>query len=113
MVSLEKQKEHRRFPRICFPSEIRYQVRGKTDFDNALSKDISDGGLRLTGSRFIPTSSLVMLEISVLNRILRPVGRVAWSMPLAYFERNQIGLEFIEFDTLDKNYLHDFINMQL
>jgi hypothetical protein len=113
MVLGQKQKENRCTPRLNFRSEIRYQLRGKPDFDSGISKDISCGGLRLTNEQFIPTSSLVMLEINVLNRILRPIGKVAWSMPLAHSNRNQTGIEFVEFSGTERNYLKDFIDMQI
>ena len=112
MLSGVKQKENRSFPRLSFHSKIRYQFRGKPDFDSAISRDISCSGLRLTNEQFIPTSTLVMLEINVLNRILTPVGKVVWSMPLAHSNRNQTGIEFVEFNPIEQNYLKDFINMQ-
>jgi len=113
MVDLQKQKENRCTPRLNFRSEIRYQLSGKHDFDSGISKDISCGGLRFSNEQFIPTSTLVKLEINVLNRILRPVGKVAWSMPLAHSNRNQIGIEFVEFNGIEQNYLKNFINMQM
>ncbi len=113
MADLVKSKDNRIFPRVDFHSQIHYQFRGRQDFDNVPSNDISCGGLRFTSERFIPTSTVLMLEINVLNRVLRPVGRVAWSTPLAHSDRNQTGVEFMEFDALEKNYLRDFVNMQL
>ena len=110
---MEKQKENRCFPRLEFHSKIRYQYRGKPDFDSGVSRDISCGGLRLTGEQFIPTATLIMLEVNVLSRILRPVGKVVWSMPLAHSNRNQTGIEFVEFDPIEQNYLKDFIAMQV
>jgi len=112
MVPLENQKENRRTPRLNFSSRIRYQLRGKPDFDRGVSKDISSGGLRFINEQFIPTASLLMLEINVLNRIIRPIGKVAWSQSLAHSNRNQMGVEFIEFNRIDQQYLKDFIDMQ-
>ncbi len=113
MVLQTGQKENRSFPRLDFYSEIRYQLRGKPDFDNAVTNDISCGGLKFTDNRFLPTSTLLMLEINVLNRVLRPIGKVAWSRPLLHSDSNQIGVEFVEFNPVEKNYLKDFINKQL
>ena len=112
MVPMEKQKENRGFPRLVFRTKIHYRFRGKPDFDIGISKDISCGGLRIANEEYIPTSTLLMLEINVLNRVLRPVGRVAWSMPLAHSNRNQTGIEFVEFNRVEQNYLKDFIDMQ-
>jgi Tfp pilus assembly protein PilZ len=108
-----KQKENRSSPRLDFNSRIRFQLRGKPDFANGTSNDISSGGLRFVTDKFVPTATPVMLEINVLNRILRPIGKVAWSMPLAHSNRSQLGVEFVEFNALEKNYLNDFVNMQL
>lgn len=113
MAFLARQKENRCFPRIDFHSKIQYQIRGKADFASALTNDISCAGLRFTSDSFVSRSTAVMLEINVLNRLLRPVGKVAWSMPLAHSDRNQMGIEFIEFDMLERKYLEDFINMRL
>jgi hypothetical protein len=113
MVPMDNQKENRNFPRLPFHSKIRYQFRGKPDFDSGIGKDISSGGLKLTNERFIPPETLLMLEINILNRILHPVGKVAWSMPLAHSHRNQTGIKFVEFDSLEHNYLKEFISMQL
>ncbi len=113
MARNEKQKENRCFPRLPFHSKIRFQFRGKPDFDSGISKDISCGGIKLTNEQFIPPETLLMLEINILNRILHPVGKVAWSMPLAHSHRNQTGIEFIEFDSLEHKYLKEFINLQL
>ena len=113
MVILAKKEEKRFSPRIDFHSQVRYQLRGKPDFDNALTSDISCGGLRFTSNRFIPTSTAVMFEINVLNRVLRPIGKVAWTAPLPHSDRNQLGIEFVEFDRIERNYLDDFVNMHL
>ena len=112
MVLLQKQKENRLTPRLDFHSGIRYQLRGRHDFANAVSSDISCGGLRFTAESFIPTFAPLMLEINVLNRVLRPVGKVVWSIPLAHSDRNQTGIEFVEFNGIERNYLKDFIDMR-
>lgn len=113
MVPFINQKENRCFPRIDFHRELRYQLRGKPNFDNALSDDISCGGLKFTSNWLVPVATAVMFEINVLNRVIRPIARVAWSRNLAHSDRSQMGVEFIEFNALEKKYLGDFINMQL
>ena len=109
---MEKEKDSRNSPRLVFHSKIHYRLRGKPDFDSGLCRNISNGGLKLINEQFIPISTLVMLEINVLNRVLHPVGRVAWSMPLPHSNRNQTGIEFVEFDSKEQDYLKDFIQMQ-
>jgi len=113
MAILEKKQIARFFPRIDSQVQFRYQLRGQPDFESAVSSDISCGGLRFSSDRFIPTSTPVVLEINLLNRVLKPVGRVAWSSPLPHSYRNQMGIQFMEFDVLERKYLEDFVDRQL
>ena len=107
-----KPEEKRRSPRIRLRAPIRFQIRGLQQSDNAISDDISIGGLSFTGNRFIAPETPVMLEINVLSRILHPAGRIAWSNTLAHSDRNRLGIEFTELNAEEKGYLADFINMQ-
>lgn len=105
-------EEKRRFPRINIHTSIHYRIRGLPQFDSALSDNVSAGGLSFISDRFIPPLTTVMLEINILSRILRPVGRVAWVSPLSHSDRNRFGIEFLEMDPIEKNYLTDYVNMQ-
>lgn len=113
MAIVEKKLVSRFFPRIDSQVQFRYQLRGQPDFESAVSSDISCGGLRFTSDRFIPTSTPVVLEINLLNRVLKPIGRVAWSTPIPHSYRNQMGIQFMEFDGLQQKYLEDFVDKQL
>ncbi len=106
-------EEKRRFPRVNFKSPVRYHVRGEPDFENALSSNISEGGIGFINNKFLAPSMLVMLEINVLSRVLRPVGKIVSSLPLPHSERNRLGIEFVEMDHDDKRYLQNFVNMQV
>ena len=48
-----------------------------------------------------------------LSKIINPVGRVVWSQSLSHSDRYQMGIEFIEINPQDKNYLSDYINMRI
>lgn len=106
------QNEKRRFPRIHLRTPIRYQIRGQPEFDNTVSENISTGGIGFTTSKFIPPATALMLEINLLSRFLRPIGEIAWVSPLPHSDRNRVGIEFIELDATEKNFLNDYINMQ-
>jgi Tfp pilus assembly protein PilZ len=53
-----------------------------------------------------------MLEINLLSRILNLVGRVAWCTPVAHSDNNRVGVEFIEIDQRQRNYLKDFLSLR-
>ena len=105
-------EEKRRFRRIDLHAPVRYQVRGAVDFDNTVSDDISEGGLAFNAFKFIPPSTPIMLEIDLLSRMLRPIGRVSWCQPLPHSNRNRLGVEFVEFNPSERNFLSDYISMK-
>lgn len=106
-------EERRRFPRVKLKSPLHYQIRGSAGFENAVCDNISLMGVGFIGNKYIAPQTLLMLEINVLNRILRPVGRIVSSSALPHSDRNRLGIEFLEFDSVEKNYLREFIYMQL
>jgi c-di-GMP-binding flagellar brake protein YcgR len=106
-------KEKRRFPRLKLNTPLRYQVRGAPKFDNALSDDISVGGISFVNQEFIPPETLVGLEIGILSKILSPVGKIIWSSPLPHSNRYRTGIEFLELDPQQKNFLSDYINLRM
>ncbi len=111
VFDLEKM-EKRRFRRVGLRAAIRYQVRGVPEFDNAVSEDISEGGLAFSGFKFIPPFTPVMLEINLLSKMLHPIGKITWCQALPHSDRNRLGVEFLELDSSEKSYLSNYINMQ-
>ncbi len=107
-----KLEERRNFKRLKLQTPLRYQVRGTPEFNNSISEDISTGGISFTNQSFIPKSTLVMLEIGLMTRVLNPVGRVAWSQPLPHSDRYRVGVEFMELNRWERIFLNDYINMQ-
>ncbi|MFH1457713.1 MAG: PilZ domain-containing protein [Candidatus Omnitrophota bacterium] len=104
-------EDKRQFLRINLRTALRCQVRGESRFRNAISDNLSTNGVSFVADRFIAPSTPVMLEINVLSKVLRPIGRIVWSQPLPHSDRNRLGVKFIELDLMEKNYLKDFINM--
>lgn len=107
------QESRRRAQRVDLRAEMRYHVRGAaSEFFNAVSNNISTSGINFNANGYIAPQTPLMLEIDVLSRVLHPIGRVAWCQALPHSYRNSLGVEFLEMDPLEKNYLEDYINMQ-
>jgi hypothetical protein len=107
-----KPENKRRFTRVNWRSALRCQVRGDPQFDHAICDNISANGLSFTTRKFIAPSTHVMLEFDILSKVLRPIGKIAWTQPLPHTDRNRLGVEFTEFDPLEKEYLSAFIDMR-
>ena len=105
-------REKRCFPRVRLKTPLLYKIRGLPQANNALCEDISLGGISFINNGFMAPSTLVSLGISVLSRTLRPSARIAWSQPLPHSDRYRVGVEFLELDLGEKNYLSDYIDMQ-
>lgn len=105
-------EEKRRFPRLKLQTELGYNVRGKRDFNNTLTDDISLGGANFTTDKFLAPDTLLMTRINVLARTLAPIARVAWVNALPHTNRYKFGVEFIEVDPGDKKYLSDYLQMR-
>ena len=106
-----KQAERRRFPRINLHTPIRYEIVGEPDFDNAVSDDVSVGGLSFIGHKFIAPTTDIVLEISVLSRVLKVMGKIVWTYRLPHSDRIKFGVEFLEFDPFERNYLSNYLKM--
>lgn len=104
--------EKRSFPRIQLRAPVHLRIRGLSEFNNTVSNNISLNGVGIINDTFIAAQTSVMLEINLLSHILRPIGRVAWASPLSHSDRYQLGIEFLELDPQEKNYLKNFINRQ-
>ena len=106
-------EEKRRLPRIKLKTPLRYQIRGLPELNETVSDNVSLGGIGFINDRFIAPKTLVMLEINVLSRVLRPLGKIAWAASLPRSDNYRIGVEFLELDRGEKNYLTDYVDMQM
>lgn len=104
-------KEKRRLSRIDLNIPLRYQVRGIPKANTTRSNNISLGGLGFVNNRFVAPKVLVELEFNILSRVLRPVGKIAWASVLPHCDNYNVGVEFLEFDPEEKNYLEDFLSL--
>ena len=106
-------KEKRQFPRINLKTTFSWQIRGANRASNTISNDISLGGLGFVHEKFIAPETPIGLEINILSRIINPFGRIAWTSPLPHSNRYRVGIEFIEFNPVEKNFLSDYIDLRL
>ncbi|MFA6217038.1 MAG: PilZ domain-containing protein [Candidatus Omnitrophota bacterium] len=104
-------QEKRQSARIKFSSPLRYQIRGNSVVNNAIGDNVSLGGMAFITDAGVPRLSTVMLEFNVLSQIIKPVGKIIRSTSLPYSDRYQLGIEFIEIDPIQKDYLDKYLKM--
>lgn len=105
-------REQRIFPRVNSRLNVRCQVRGKPACSHGVTYDISASGIAFISDRFIAPRTELNLQLNVMNKMLKPAGRIAWASVVPYSGRYRLGVEFIEFDIIEKNYLVDYLQIQ-
>lgn len=71
---------------------------------NALTKDISPGGVRLTTNMLLPVNTLLKMEVvlSRRRRVVQAMGIVRWARTVYDEEMFEIGIEFTQISPDDK-----------
>ncbi len=105
-------EEKRQSPRVKLRTPVRYQVRGTPEFDNVISDNISRNGVGFINNKFIAPNTILMLELNVLSRVLKPIGKITRSEQLARSDRYSLGVEFLELNKNEEHYLADYINLR-
>ena len=103
-------EEKRQSPRINTKCPTRYQIKRGGFFASALTEDLSLLGVRLNADRFFPLGINLKIELNILSKVINPIGRVVWSQPLSHSDRYQMGIQFIEINPQDRNFLSEYIN---
>ena len=89
--------ERRRDPRVQVSEAVRYQFKDPTAFGGCLSADISESGIRIIVTEFIPLDSHILLQVQLPNgKYAEAEAKVMWATKYPHMDRFQIGLEFIE-----------------
>ena len=109
---MEQRENKRRFQRIPLHLPVQYRIRGESAFHNVICDNIGVGGLGFVSPAFMPAEALVMLEINLLSRALKPIGKIAWTSIVPHSGKNYIGIQFIEMDPGEKDYLKEYMSMQ-
>jgi c-di-GMP-binding flagellar brake protein YcgR len=107
-------KEKRSCPRINarLPIQFKDIQRPIETYTGSLTKDISEGGVRLTSSDFLSIFTRLLLEISVpsFSRPIKAITKVAWIQKIPRSSQYNVGLQFMDMTEEDKKHLASFIS---
>ncbi|MBU1125580.1 MAG: PilZ domain-containing protein [Candidatus Omnitrophica bacterium] len=107
-----KNKEKRRYPRIRLHIPVHYHFRDSPETSNALSDNISSGGLGVINNSFIPPGTIIIVEISVGSHVIESLGKVSWASPIPHGERYLLGIEFLQMNEINKKSLHAYLDQK-
>lgn len=103
-------EEHRRFLRVKLHLPVSYQIKGKGKFNSILTDNISVGGIGFINKDFIAPGTYVHLDVNVGHKVIGTTGKIAWAASLPHSDRYILGIEFLEVNPLDHNFLQNYID---
>ena len=111
MDNMSRNMEGRRFTRIPFKRAVRFSMGNSQRSDSHIAQDLSQGGLRMLSSEFIPVQSLVSIQIQLKDRekVMDVQGRVVWVRYNPMTETYQMGLEFADNAAFQRAMISEFI----
>ena len=109
----EKPRERRREGRLAEENKVVIELltNGRASAENvilnALTKDISPGGIRVMTDKLLPVDTLLKLEIvlSRRRRLVRAMGAVRWTRSVYGEDMFEIGIEFTQISPEEKMFL--------
>ncbi len=103
--------DKRRFPRIRFEGPVHYHMKEQPRFGGCLARDISEGGIKLNFSDFVPLYSEMALKVQLENdpRVVDMPGKVVWVKQVPFSDRYRIGIEFDHPNNLSKETIKSYV----
>ena len=111
MDSVFRNTDGRRFTRIPFKRSVRFGASHDDLSSSHIAQDLSQGGLRMLSSEFIPVHSLVGIQIQLKDteKVMDVQARVVWVRYNPMTETYQMGLEFTEDAAFQRALISEFI----
>jgi c-di-GMP-binding flagellar brake protein YcgR len=87
--------ERRGGQRISHSEPVQFQINEQAAMGGSLSKDISQGGIRLRLSEFLPLGTHLGLQLYLSpDRVVECSGRVVWISQIPHSDYYYAGLQF-------------------
>ena len=87
--------ELRVFHRFAHAEPVQFQFKDPNQFGGCLSRDLSEGGIRIRLNDFVPLETELMLKIRLADgNTVECSGRVVWIEKARFGEYYHAGLEF-------------------
>ena len=104
---VEDRRKHPRF-NISFPVECK--VLPSKGYFYTVTKDLGLGGVKILNNDFVSKGNLFRLDLNIIDKVLNLKAKVAWCNKERASERHLVGLEFVEINKNDRQYLSQFLD---
>lgn len=109
-------QEKRLNKRISLSLPINYESLETTrkELDTTVSRDISEGGVRLVFHKFYPPKTKFLLKIGLegIDKIIEAIAEIVWSFNAQFSNRYYSGLRFLEMDSSEQKILKEYLGIQ-
>lgn len=103
-------EEKRRAFRLKRNLPIHCELRSEGKYVNTLTRDISEGGVKIITDSFIPRLSRMTLCINMADgKLIETNGEVKWMNRIPYSYRYRLGLEFRDIDAKVKSDIAKYV----
>ena len=104
--------EKRTTDRSRFSEPVELRLKNGVDSTGTLACDLSEGGVRIKVSEFVPPESECVLHLKFKYEVMDCLAKVKWCQKERFNDHYQIGLQFVETDEFkaSKNRINSFLN---
>jgi len=104
-----KMDERRKAPRVGVSFPVECNILPAKDYFYTVSKDLSVSGVKIITNDFLARNHFLKLNINLIDNVLGLKARVAWCNKERAVDRYSAGLEFVEIDEQNRQYLSSII----
>ncbi|MBI4708157.1 MAG: PilZ domain-containing protein [Candidatus Omnitrophica bacterium] len=108
-------EEKRQFSRLNLHIPVRCQYKSFSKFNFTLTRDISEGGLKLVSEEFIPPKTDLVLEfnLSLEARMIKAVAKTVWIQQMRGSDWYRIGIQFLNINPERKKEIAYYVETEL
>jgi hypothetical protein len=109
---METAEERRIAQRVLFKEAVRYELTDPACFKGCVAYDLSESGVRLRLTEFLPLGTQVVLSIRLKEgKLVECMGRIVWISQIPFMDHFKAGVEFLqpELIQMEKRKIRQFI----
>lgn len=104
-------EEKRKYFRLKEGDSISYTIIPNYKSERMITIDLSVGGIRFITEHFVSPDSVIKLELTLerAKRVVNAIAQVRWIRSIYDDERYEIGVEFIDIEREDSQFLNQYL----
>ena len=105
-----KNTDKRKHPRVEISFPVECTSVAEKNYFFTVSKNISQGGVKIFSDAFLPKGSKVKLNLNLISKVITSTAKVAWCNKERASDRYSAGLEIVEINEENKQELAKLVS---